>query len=238
MHRMFVTFCIVVLFSILGSCASSWLKINPAPIAPLAGFCLILAGSSCVAMELGDWHVIGSIAGISIVAELTGLCTGIPFGRYEYTGRWWPSIPIGFGHTFPLLLPLSWIMIVGGSYLAIRPYCAGLPLLASISALAVLIDAPMERAMTQVFHYWSWIQPGPIFGAPNANSAGWFLVSALASIPFLSRSRPYPTHYGARVLGVFCLFISASGLLLSVDAAWCVLAYVGTILCLSTSRSQ
>ena len=103
-HRLFVAYVSLIIFSIIGTAASKFLKLDPGPVAPASGFCLILCGACIVGLELGSWQ--GAIAPLLVgaVSEILGLYTGFPFGRYEYTGTWWPSIPIGGGHLFPLLI--------------------------------------------------------------------------------------------------------------------------------------
>ena len=233
-HRLFVAYVSLIIFSIIGTAASKFLKLDPGPVAPASGFCLILCGACIVGLELGSWQ--GAIAPLLVgaVSEILGLYTGFPFGRYEYTGTWWPSIPIGGGHLFPLLLPFAWLMTAGGSYLAIRKWISGWGAVFGAAVLAALIDAPMERAMVSVFHYWRWIQPGPVFGAPLANTAGWFGVSLIA-LTIVDRKAVgrESSQYSGRILGLFCIFASVSGLFAFPDIAWFLLAGYGFVLTLS-----
>jgi len=233
-HRLFVAYVSLILFSIIGTTASKFLKLDPGPVAPAAGFCLILVGACIVGLEVGAWKAAIAPIVIGAASEIIGLYTGIPFGRYEYTGTWWPSIPIGGGHVFPLLLPFAWLMSTGGAYLSLRRWLGKWSLVIASSLLATMIDAPMERAMVSVFRYWKWNENGPIFGAPIANSIGWFFVSLLClRILDLNSERIRGVLYSGRVLGLFCLFTAISGAIAFADPAWLILSVFGFGLTLS-----
>lgn len=214
----------------MGSAASTWLKLDPGLIAPLAGFLVILTGAGCLALEIGSWCMVGLLIAVSATAELIGLYTGYPFGRYEYSSRWWPVIPLGSGHFFPVLLPFAWILIVGGGYLSVRLFTSGWKASFLTALLATLIDAPMERAMVGTFGYWAWNEPGPVFGAPLLNSGGWFLVSLIAASLLGRKGEGLFVSRAPWVLGLFCLFVACAGLLKSLDSAWLVLAAYSGIL--------
>ncbi|MDR3692729.1 MAG: carotenoid biosynthesis protein [Fimbriimonas sp.] len=234
-YRLYVAFAGFVLFSVAGSCLSAGYRIDPGPIAPLAGLCLILTGSVCVAVEIGRWEPVVWIAGVASLLECLGMLTGFPFGRYDYTGRWWPSIPIGSSHNFPLLLPFAWILIVGGCYLTVRPFASGWLAITLAAVLAAAIDAPMERAMTSTFHYWAWRAAGPVFGVPLTNTLGWLAVGLLAAASLRNRQGETAGGYSPRVLALFCGFIALSGTLGGLEAAWFLLALLGVAIWLAGS---
>ena len=210
-----------ILFSCLGVAAHKFLRADPGPIAPIMSGLIMLSGAGSVALSVRRWQPVASVLLIGTVAEVVGLFTGIPFGRYEYTDRWVPTIPLGAEHRFPLLLPLAWLMMVGGSYLFVSRYCRGAKLVLGVAALATAIDIPMERAMTEVFGYWRWIPPGPLYGAPVLNSVGWFVVGGLAAF-VLSQVRAEENR-SRLVLPLFCGFVAWNGFLAGFDPAWIVL---------------
>lgn len=224
---MFSVYVGLIVFSILGTAASVFLKIDPGPVAKIAGLALILSGALCIAATIGRWPRIAFLVVFSALAELVGLHTGLPFGRYEYTAAWWPTIPAGGNHVFPLLLPFAWLMIVGGAWTVVRQKLSGAPAVLATATIAAVIDAPMERVMTDIFRYWKWNEPGPVFGAPVLNSFGWFLVALVGAISLESGAeRPNP-KWGAGVVGLFCAFAGISGLFRFFDPAFLILVFIG-----------
>ncbi|MDZ7958834.1 MAG: carotenoid biosynthesis protein [Aulosira sp. DedQUE10] len=122
---------------------------------------------------------------ISLGSELSGTSTGFPFGHYSYLS--------GLGYKIaglvPFTIPLSWFYVGCVSYLLAR---AGLEvdkkpsLLRHIGAIALgalLLtswDFVLDPAMSQTsLPFWYWQQPGPFFGMPYQNFAGWMGTGAL-----------------------------------------------------------
>ncbi|BAZ30244.1 hypothetical protein NIES4074_27000 [Cylindrospermum sp. NIES-4074] len=116
---------------------------------------------------------------ISLGSELLGTSTGFPFGHYSYLS--------GLGYKIaglvPFTIPLSWFYVGYVSYLLAR---AGLEvdkkpsLLRHVGAVALgalLLtswDFVLDPAMSQTsLPFWYWQQPGPFFGMPYQNFAGW-----------------------------------------------------------------
>ncbi len=232
-QRILSLFTCLVLFSLVGTFLSKKCNLNPGIIAPITSLALLVVGAAGIGKSIGKWTPVLAVIGISIVAETVGLYSGWPFGRYEYTGTWWPSIGIGEGHTLPLLLPLAWILIVGGSFLTLRSYFNSWTCVVATAFLATLIDMPMERAMTGPFGYWKWIDKGPLFGAPIQNSIGWFAVS-LAAAYFLKDSRVKDVDgIGPKILAAFCVFVSLTGFVSSLDSAWFMLGLIGFLVGMS-----
>ncbi len=223
----------------LGTAASILFKLDPGPIAPIAGLLVILTGALCIALHVRDWKRILALLSLSTLAELAGLFTGWPFGKYVYTHNWWPTVPIGPDHFFPLLLPFAWLMIVGGSWLTLRSFTSGWATILWTGLLAVLVDAPMERVMTDVFGYWKWAEPGPVFGAPILNSVGWFVVGCGCAAILEWGSKTRGSRYGWWVVGPFCIFAGISGLFRYFDWAFIVLLALGALFCtLRVSRRE
>jgi putative membrane protein len=108
--------------------------------------------------------------------------TGLPFGAYRYTNAWWPTIRLGDAGPFPLQLPFAWLLIVGASFLALRPFTGRWTWVVA-ALLAAAIDLAMEPVMTGPLGYWRWSEIGPLpGGAPLANTAGWAAVAMIAGI--------------------------------------------------------
>ena len=219
--RLIKLFIASVIFSCFGVGAQKFLKADPGPIAPIMSAVIILSGAGSLAISMRSWRAVSWVLLVGAVAELVGLFTGFPFGRYEYTDRWVPTVPLGMGHRFPLLLPLAWLMMVVGSFLFVRRRWNGWKLVFGTAGLAAAIDVPMERAMTDVLGYWQWIPPGPLYGAPILNSVGWFTVGGLAAFG-LRDLKPTEGKAGL-ILPVFSGFVAWNGLVRGFDLAWVVL---------------
>jgi uncharacterized membrane protein len=174
--------------------------LDPGPIPPVASLVTVLSGFIALA-RLAKWWEATLVLGVGAFAEIIGLYTGLPFGKYEYTTAWWPVVGLPQGHHFPLLLPFAWFLIAGGCALALRPLGKSALILAPL--MATLIDLFMEPVMVHRLGYWRWIERGPLpGGAPWLNAVGWFGTSLLAAI------------------------ILRRGKALSEDPAWILLGYV------------
>lgn len=170
----------LVAFSILGTAITKATGLDPGPIRPVASLLTILLGFYALA-RLAKWPHVVAVLGIGAAAELIGLYTGYPFGRYEYTSAWWPTLQLSGGHRFPLLLPFAWFLVAGGCALALRPL--GKPAIILAPLMATLIDLFMEPIMVGKLAYWRWIDQGPLpGGAPWLNVVGWFATSLCAAL--------------------------------------------------------
>ncbi|OYD92507.1 hypothetical protein CDG76_23595 [Nostoc sp. 'Peltigera membranacea cyanobiont' 210A] len=122
---------------------------------------------------------------ISLGSELLGTSTGFPFGHYSYLS--------GLGYKIaglvPFTIPLSWFYLGFVSYLLAR---AGLEVdkkpnlwrhISAIALGALLLtswDFVLDPAMSQTsLPFWYWQQPGPFFGMPYQNFAGWLGTSSI-----------------------------------------------------------
>jgi uncharacterized membrane protein len=148
----------------------------------------VLTVLSFAAASLADaWSRSGARSAVTLVAvaggggllaEVTGLHTGFPFGRYEYTDDLgWPVAGV------PGVVPLAWLMmawpaLLAGRALAVKP--AGVVVVAAcaLAAWDVFLDPQMVDA-----GYWTWSSPEPsvplVAGIPVTNFAGWLLVAVL-----------------------------------------------------------
>ena len=176
----------LVLFSLAGSLFSRIAHLDPTPIGRPAALLTLLVGCYAGFSETAKNDREAAIGLISVLflgagAELVGLATGFPFGRYVYTDKWWPAIPIERIGYFPLQLPFAWLLVVGAAFLALRPALRAwaVPVAALV---ATVVDQIMEPVMTGSLGYWRWIDHGPLLGgSPVQNAIGWFSVSALAA---------------------------------------------------------
>jgi putative membrane protein len=216
-------------FSIFGIVLTRLTGLNAGPIAPLSAALVILVGTALIVRELG-FAGAAAIAGIGAASEIVGVYTGLPYGHYAYTDAWLPTIALPGDQLFPLLLPLAWVLVVGGVYVSLGRRSRHAVLITGL--LAAGIDLAMEPVVTRQLGYWQWsdlawpIGVAPGEASPLLNSVGWFAVAALATVAASrldARKRPSPV--GSIVVGAYILlmavigFADASGAPLAVIAA-------------------
>lgn len=116
---------------------------------------------------------------ISWLAEALGLRNAWLFGSvYSYHPALRPVLPGGV----PLFIPLSWFVVIGMPVMLLRSWKTGgnwarLLWKSAVGALgAVACDLALDPIAVSV-GLWSWQDPGPYFGVPAMNFAGWWLVA-------------------------------------------------------------
>jgi uncharacterized membrane protein len=113
-----------------------------------------------------------------LAVEAVGTVTGVPFGRYAYTGSLGPTL-LGV----PLLVPLAWIMLGWPAY-AVGLRLARHPVLqVAVAAWALASwDLFLDPQMVAAGH-WRWTDPRPALpgvpAVPLTDYAGWLAVSLL-----------------------------------------------------------
>jgi uncharacterized membrane protein len=144
---------------------------SPAATRGLVG--LMLAASAAEAVEARGGRrgalPVAVAGGLGFAAELVGVATGRPFGRYHYSGLLGPRIG-----GVPLLAAAAWAMMARPSWVV-----AGLlthrrgPRIAlaagALTAWDVFLDPRMARE-----GYWTWPDGGRYEGVPAENFAGWW----------------------------------------------------------------
>lgn len=213
----------LVAFSLLGSLFSKLAKLDPGPIAPVASLLTLAAGLYAAfgaywEVAARPWRRVGIALAIGAAAELVGLATGIPFGRYAYTTVWWPTLPLPGLGPFPLALPFAWLLTAGSATLAAskwldpnvwpwwRPALLG-------GLLAAVLDLAMEPVMAGRLYYWRWLEPGPLpGGAPLANFFGWWGVGVLAGGVLVSGVPRVRSAAPVWVLGGFGVLVVGLGM--------------------------
>jgi putative membrane protein len=119
------------------------------------------------------------IVAIALGFEVLGWRTGFPFGPYHYTDALQPQLA-----GVPALIPLAWLMMLPPAWAVAQRLTgrrSGIAFIA-VSALAftawdLFLDPQMVR-----WGLWVWEAPGPYFGVPLSNFAGWLLVSGLITV--------------------------------------------------------
>lgn len=110
--------------------------------------------------------------GATTLVERLGTATGVPFGRYRYTGALRPEIG-----GVPAIVPLAWFAMAvparatAHAALGDRSSTAGRVLLggAALTAWDLFLDPQMVGE-----GYWRWARGGVYRGIPLTNYLGWF----------------------------------------------------------------
>ncbi|MEM9039216.1 MAG: carotenoid biosynthesis protein [Actinomycetota bacterium] len=133
----------------------------------------------------------GAAAGVVAVAtgvvERIGTATGLPFGRYAYTGALTPQVA-----RVPVIVPLAWFGMslpareAAHATLGDRSTPAGRIVLgsAAMTAWDLFLDPQMVGE-----GFWGWTRRGVYRGIPLSNFVGWF-ATGLAIMAVLERMLP------------------------------------------------
>ncbi len=186
----------LVVFSLSGFLASKITHAPPGWIAPASSLLTLALGvitvSRAFVMSVGRRPVLGVFA-LGGAVELLGVSSGFPFGTYQYTQEWWPTVALPVGR-FPLQVPFAWVLVtlasVAGALWIFRFPDKQLlsPIKTSIIAvtaglLAASVDLIMEPTMTGNLAYWHWNTQGPLpGGAPIANFLGWWATAGIGGL--------------------------------------------------------
>jgi putative membrane protein len=128
------------------------------------------------------------------VVEKLGTSTGVPFGRYRYTGALRPSVA-----GVPVLVPLAWHAMAlparEAAHAALGRRSTARARIAAGSAALVAWDLFLDPQMVGE-GYWEWARRGRYRGIPISNLLGWFLTGA-GLMAALERLAPIPSGPGA-----------------------------------------
>ena len=109
----------------------------------------------------------------SFLSEHIGTGYGFPFGGYEYTGL----LGYKLGGRVPVLIPISWFLMALPSWILAGTVFPGkqrtFPRIALAAFFLTAWDLALDPAMSYLTPYWVWENPGPFFGMPWVNLAGW-----------------------------------------------------------------
>lgn len=169
----------------------------------------------------------------AFASEHLGTGYGFPFSGYEYTGLLGPRL----GGRVPLLIPLSWFLMVLPSWaLARKLFSTEKERLGRILLGAYLLtawDLALDPAMSYLTPYWVWDNPGPFYGMPLVNLAGWMgtgmvlmgLLEALGAMEWGKRLDPrwLGAYYGLVLLMPLGM-LAAAGLWPAIGATLLALA--------------
>lgn len=114
-----------------------------------------------------------SVVLASFLSEHIGTGYGFPFGGYEYSSL----LGYKLGGRVPLVIPVSWFLMALPSWvLANRVFPGRRGRMGRLFLAAYLLtawDLALDPAMSLLTPYWIWETPGPYFGMPWVNLAGW-----------------------------------------------------------------
>jgi uncharacterized membrane protein len=161
--------------------------------ATVLGVLLFAAASvghaSVVLGARGGLALLVAAGGTGLLAEAMGVATGVPFGRYAYSGSLGPQV-LGV----PLLVPLAWTMMAYPALLLARRLAGHLDGPARPPALRWAVTAVLGGATLAAWDlfldpqmvaagHWTWAHPRPglpgVPDVPLTNLAGWLLVGVL-----------------------------------------------------------
>jgi uncharacterized membrane protein len=170
------------------------------PAATRALVLLMLATSTAEALDARGRRgaIAGLVAGaVGFGAELVGVATGRPFGRYAYSERLGPrvrGVPLLAGAAWALLARPAWVV---AGRLSERPALRAPLAAGALTAWDVFLDPRMVRE-----GYWTWPGGGVYEGVPASNFAGWFAtgLAAFALVAALDAERPDARDDGALAL--------------------------------------
>lgn len=170
-------------------------------------FLMLAAALAISTASRPRWPIL--LAGATgLLSEVVGVATGVPFGPYAYT----PTLGLAvFG--VPLTIACAWIILTAYARAIFGPERILLPAL-----WMTAIDLVIDPLAAHELGYWKWLTPGPYFGIPLSNFAGWFAVSL--AIFALCRFRATVQHawLGLSVVAFFALIAAAHGLWIPASA--------------------
>ncbi len=116
----------------------------------------------------------------ALVFESVAIATGVPYGRFGYTGVLGPRL---LGLAPPTVL-LAWTPLVLGALAVTRRAWAAV-------ALLVALDLVLDPAAVHL-GFWRWDTPGRYYGVPLVNFLGWVLSGGIAVLALRRLPRPVP----------------------------------------------
>ncbi len=123
----------------------------------------------------GRWlPALAVVYALSFLAEHVGTGYGFPFGPYAYSNLLGPKLD----GRVPFLIPLSWFLMCVPIWVVVQRAQPGSRIRRiALGALCLTVwDLALDPAMSFLTRYWTWLAPGPYYGMPWTNLAGWYVV--------------------------------------------------------------
>jgi putative membrane protein len=175
-----------------------------------------------------------AVAVASFLSEHIGTGYGFPFGGYEYTGL----LGYKLGGRVPFLIPISWFLMALPSWVLASMVFPGkrgrLPRITLAAYLLTAWDLALDPAMSFLTPYWVWENPGPFFGMPWVNLAGWMGTGlVLMGILELLRVSSWTSKLDVRwILAYYLLVLLMPAGMLVAAGIWIPVAVTGIALAL------
>jgi putative membrane protein len=134
---------------------------------------------------------------VGFAAELIGVATGRPFGRYEYSAQLGPRVA-----GVPLLAAAAWAIMARPAWVAAGWWSPRPSRRVPLAAAALTAwDAYLDPRMVEE-GYWRWPGGGRYEGVPASNFAGWFATGlvAFSAVAALDAAAPAERDDGALAL--------------------------------------
>ena len=197
----------LIAFAIVGTAGTKFAGVASGPIPEIVSALIILTGGWVLVRHCNPGMTILVLA-LGATAEIVGIYTGYPFGRYAYSDVWQPIVHLPEGKNFPLLVPFAWFLIAGGCALLTGPIKKGGALYAAI--LATVIDAAMEPIIVNHLKYWKWLDNGPLpGGASILNPIGWFVTALLVAFLLHAKKEKLASKEAGHILGGYAALKTA-----------------------------
>jgi len=180
-----------------------------------------------VLFSLGhSWYALGwrpTLVFFSLTAVITwafeqaGVATGAVYGAYHYTEQLGAKLGL-----VPVLIPLSWFMMVYPSYVLANLIVSGRPTSSGREGFGRIVwvsfvggavitawDLLIELTSSGPGGAWIWEEGGPYFGVPVQNFVGWVLTTFAVYLVYLLLER----RVGLRPMGPVTPLIAAMPLM-------------------------
>ena len=174
----------------------------------------------------------GAVVLVSFLSEYIGTGYGFPFGAYEYTGL----LGYKLGGRVPLLIPISWFLMALPSWILANWVFPGrsrrIARFVFAGYLLTAWDLVLDPAMSYVTPYWVWENPGPFFGMPWVNLAGWMGTGlVLMGILEALRVEDWTSRLDVRwMLSYYVLIVLMPAGMLAAGGIWVPIAVAGIAL--------
>jgi putative membrane protein len=153
-------------------------------VSAVAIVCFSVPALAALRAWLGDARALAAFVVLGLYAiaiEATSVVSGFPYSQFTYSSE----IGALLGGLVPWTVPFAWVPILVGSIALVamskrltrQPFIFAL----AVATVTVLVDLVLDPAATML-GFWVWSAPGPYYGVPLVNFAGWFLSGFIGSL--------------------------------------------------------